>query len=182
MEETVLINVKLEGTENEGKINSLSKSINELNEENKKLLETNKTLAKAEGDNTAAIAKNSSIIELNKQKIGEATAVRKATIQTIVAEDNSIKALSVRNADLRKQRDLVNTSTDAGRKKILELNEQINKNNDVIKSNSSALEKQKLNVGNYAAGFTDAFNAVKSSIPALGGFAKAQDGVNLASV
>jgi hypothetical protein len=162
MEETVLINVKLEGTENDAKINSLSKSINELNEENKKLVETNKTLAKASGDNSAEIAKNSSNIELNKQKIGEATAVRKSLINVIVAEDNSIKALTVRNAELRKQRDLINTSTEEGRKRISLINQELDKNNKTIKDNNDALGKQKINIGNYAS-------ALDSVVPGLGG-------------
>jgi len=162
MNETVLINVKLEGTENEGKVNSLSESINKLNEENKKLIESNKALAKAEGDNSAEMAKNSSQIELNKQKIGESTAVRKGLIQTIVAEDNSIKGLTVRNAELRKQRDLINTSTEEGRKKIAAINTEIDKNNNTIKDNNDLLGKQKINIGNYAS-------ALDGVIPGLSG-------------
>ena len=175
MTETVLINVKLEGTENEAKINSLSKSINDLNEENKKLIENNKKLAKAEGDNSAEIAKNSSQIELNKQKITESSASRKGLIQTIVAEDNSIKALSVRNAELRKQRDLINTSTDEGRKKIQQINAEIDKNNSVIKDNNDALGAQKINIGNYAS-------ALDSVVPGLSGMVSGIQGATKASL
>ncbi len=175
MTETVLINVKLEGTENEAKINSLSKSINDLNEENKKLIENNKKLAKAEGDNSAEIAKNSSQIELNKQKITESSASRKGLIQTIVAEDNSIKALTVRNTELRKQRDLINTSTEEGRKKIQQINAEIDKNNGVIKENNDALGAQKINIGNYAS-------ALDSVVPGLGGMITGIQGATKASL
>ena len=160
--ESVLINIKIEGTENEAKINSFSQSIIKLQEENRKLAETNKALAKAEGDNTEAIAKNTSQIELNKQKIGEDNASRKGLIQTIVAEDNSIKALSVRNANLIKERNLINTSTEEGRKKIAAINSQLDENNKVIKDNSDALGKQKINIGNYAS-------ALDGIVPGLGG-------------
>ena len=163
MAENVLINVKIEGTENEAKIDSLTQSILELQEANKKLANENKTLAKAEGDNTKAIVENAKQIELNKQKITENSASRKGLIQTIVSEDNSIKALSVRNAELIKQRNLINTSTEEGRRKISSINSQIDANNKTIRENSSALEKQKINIGNYAS-------ALDGIVPGLGGF------------
>ena len=151
MEQTVLVNVKVEGTENEARVDSLTQSIIELQNANKQLAETNKALAKAEGDNTKAIVENAKQIEFNKQKLTENTAERKGLIQSIVAEDNSIKALSIRNANLIKERNLINTSTDEGRKRINAINTQLDKNNEVIKNNSSALEKQRLNIGNYAS-------------------------------
>jgi len=178
--ETVLIDIKIEGTESEAKINSLSSAILKLQEENKKLAESNKALAKSEGDNTQEIAKNTSQIEANKQQISQASATRKGLIQTIVAEDNSIKALQVRNAELIRQRNNLNTSTEEGRRKIADLNKQINANNDTIKENSSNLEQNRMNVGNYKQGFIDAFGAIKNTIPALGGVTKAQEGFNLA--
>lgn len=167
--ETVLINIKIEGTENEAKINSFSASIIKLQEENKKLAETNKTLAKAEGDNSAEIAKNTSQIEANKQKISEGTASRKGLIQTIQAEDNSIKALTVRNAELIKERNLINTSTKEGQKQIAAINAQLDANNAKIKDNSSALEKQRMNVGNYKS-------ALDGLVPGLGGMIDGLEG------
>ena len=160
--ENILINIKIEGTENEAKINSFSEAIIKLQTENKKLAETNKELAKAEGDNTAEIAKNTSQIEANKQQISQGTASRKGLIQTIIAEDNSIKALSVRNAELIKERNLINTGTDEGKKKIQAINAQLDANNAKIKENSDAMGKQRLNIGNYAS-------ALDGVIPGLGG-------------
>lgn len=166
--ETVLINIKIEGTENEAKINAFSASIIKLQEENKKLAETNKALAKAEGDNSAEIAKNTSQIEANKQKISEGTASRKGLIQTIQAEDNSIKALTVRNAELVKERNLINTSTEEGRRKIQAINAQLDANNSKIKENTDALGKQKINIGNYASALGGAFKAFGAFIVASG--------------
>jgi len=173
MAEEVLINIKIDGSANEAKINALSQSIAGLNEENKKLAETNKALAKAEGDNSKEIAKNTSQIEANKQVIAEGTAQRKGLIQTIMAEDNSIKALSIRNSQLIKERNLINTSTEEGRKKISLINSQIDKNNAIIKDNSSALEKQRMNIGNYAS-------ALDKISPGLSGFIQGIEGANTA--
>lgn len=174
MEESVIINVKIDGTENEAKIDSLTASIIALQNENKKLADTNKTLAKAEGDNTKAIVDNAKQIEINKQKITENSAQRKGLIQTIVAEDNSIKALSIRNAQLIKERNLINTGTEEGRKKIAAINAQLDANNTRIKDNSSALEKQKINIGNYAS-------ALDGIVPGLGGFVNGLQGATTAA-
>lgn len=61
----------------------------------------------------------------------------------------SIESLTKANKDLREERKKVDLSTDEGIKKVQLINTQIDKNTAVIKANSSALEKQRLNVGNY---------------------------------
>lgn len=62
---------------------------------------------------------------------------------------NSIKDLRAANSQLRKERDAVNISTKEGAELVQKLNVAIDKNNKTIKDNSSALEKQRQNVGNY---------------------------------
>lgn len=173
MEEKVIINVKIEGTENEAKIDSLTASIIDLQNANKNLAAQNKALAQAEGDNTKAIVENAKQIEINKQKITENSAQRKGLIQTIVAEDNSIKALSIRNAQLIKERNLINTGTDEGRKRIAAINQQLDANNTTIKENSSALEKQRLNIGNYSS-------ALDKIAPGLSGMIQGIEGATTA--
>jgi len=175
MAEEVLISIKIDGTQNEAKIDSLTASIIDLQKANKQLAEDNKTLAKAEGDNTKAMVENAKQIELNKQKITENSASRKGLIQTITAEDNSIKALSIRNAQLIKERNLINTGTDEGRRRIGLLNTQIDANNKVIKDNSDALGKQKINIGNYAS-------ALDGVIPGLGGMVSGLQGATKAAM
>jgi len=51
---------------------------------------------------------------------------------------------------------------------------------EALKKQESALGDNRRNVGNYSAGFVSAFETIKGGIPALGGFEKAQKGVNLA--
>jgi hypothetical protein len=92
-------------------------------------------------------------------------------IQAIVSEDNAIKALRVRNSELIKQRDLISTSTDVGRARIEKLNTEINKNNDIITKNTSVLEKQKGNVGNYTT-------SIKEAIANSGQFGQATVGLS----
>jgi hypothetical protein len=161
--EEILIDVKLEKGQNDQQITDLTKRIIELQAANKNLVAQNKEVAKTQGENSKEYVENSKQIELNKQKISEASASRKGLVTTLQAEDNSIKALTVRNRELIKARDLINTSTVEGRQRISEINQQLDANNQKIKENVSALEQQKINIGNYAS-------ALDGVVPGLGGF------------
>lgn len=162
MAEEILIGVRLDRQEGEREIDSLTQSIVELNKANKELTESNKTLAKTGQENSKEYKDNARQIEINKQKITENTASRKGLVQAIVAEEGSLKQLRIQNAEMIKQRDQISTKTEVGRKKIADLNAQIDKNNVTIRENSSALEKQKINIGNYAS-------ALDGIVPGLGG-------------
>lgn len=159
--EEVIVDLRIERNANDQQIDVLTKKINELKTANKELLDNNKELVKQGKENSNQFNENSKQIEINKQKISDATASRKGLIQTLIAEDSSIKALQISNRELIAQRNLISTSTEEGRKKIAQINAQIDENNEKIKQNSSALEKQRLNIGNYAS-------ALDRVIPGLG--------------
>lgn len=173
--EEVIIKIELEKGDNERQIDNISKKLIELQTANKNLIAQNKELAKQGKENSQEYIENTRQIEINKQKISEATATRKGLIQTLIAEDNSIKALRVRNAELIKQRDLLNTSTATGKAQIAAINAEIDKNNKVINDNSSALEKQRFNIGNYKS-------ALDAIVPGLGKFIDGIQGVTKASL
>lgn len=162
IKEEVIVDVKIEGADSEKQVSTLTKRIGELKNQNVDLNKTNKDLEKQGKANTKEYIDNAKQIEINKQKITENTASRKSLITTIIAEDNSIKALQARNRELVKQRNEISTSTAEGRAQIALLNQQIDKNNDTIRTNVSGLEKQKINIGNYAS-------ALDGVIPGLSG-------------
>jgi len=162
--ERVLIDIQIQKPEGEQEVTDLTKKILDLKKANKDLAAEQKALAKAGQENSKVYIENATQIEKNNQQINEATSSRKNLIQTLGAEDNSIKALTVRNAELRKERDKVNTSTEAGRKRIGEINLELDKNNKVIKDNSDNLGQQKINIGNYKS-------AIDAIIPGFSGFA-----------
>jgi hypothetical protein len=161
MEEKILLSIEIQKPEGEKEVDALTRKITDLQIATANLQKQNNELIKAGKQNSQEYVENTRQIELNKQKITEATATRKGLIQTLVAEENSIKALRVRNAELIKQRDLLNTSTEAGRIKIAQINAELDKNNDVIKANVSAQEKQRLGVGGYV-------EALDKLVPGLG--------------
>jgi hypothetical protein len=68
----------------------------------------------------------------------------------------SIASLRAENKKLTEERNKTNIATEEGREQVLKLNKAIDSNSALIKSNSSALEKQRLNVGNYTDSITDA--------------------------
>lgn len=73
----------------------------------------------------------------------------------------SIESLTAANKELRKERNALNISSEQGKKRAQELNAQIDANTAKIKDNVSAIEKQKINIGNYKS-------ALDGVHPALG--------------
>lgn len=73
----------------------------------------------------------------------------------------SINSLTAANKELRKERNALNLQTEAGVKRAQQINAVIDANTEKIKSNVSALEKQKINIGNYRS-------ALDGVHPALG--------------
>lgn len=61
----------------------------------------------------------------------------------------SIEDLTKANKALREERSKLNVQTVEGKKRIQEINAQIDYNTNKIKDNVSAIEKQKINIGNY---------------------------------
>lgn len=61
----------------------------------------------------------------------------------------SIEKLTAANKALREERKKVDLSTDEGIKRVRDINAQIEKNTNTITTNSTTLEKNRANVGNY---------------------------------
>ena len=68
----------------------------------------------------------------------------------------SIENLTKANKELREERKKLDLQSEEGLARAKELNAQIDNNTNIIKTNSSALEKQRLNVGNYKDSIKDA--------------------------
>lgn len=84
----------------------------------------------------------------------------------------SINKLTAANKELRKERNELNLATESGRKRAAEINAVIDQNTAKIKANVSAIEQQKINIGNYRS-------ALDGIHPALGKMATGLDaGVN----
>jgi len=62
----------------------------------------------------------------------------------------SIENLTKANKELREERKKLDLQSEQGQKRAQEINKALDENTNIIKENSSALEKQRLNVGNYS--------------------------------
>lgn len=80
----------------------------------------------------------------------------------------SIEDLTKANKALREERNKLNLQTEEGKKRAHEINTILDHNTKKIKDNSSALEKQRLNIGNYKS-------ALDGVHPALGKVATGLD-------
>lgn len=156
-------------------------AIKDTNDEIKKLEKSNKDLATQNKDLNDQIKKgaigrvegnkqieaNSKAIDTNKAKIkqnkveviaqkdalSKTKAERKSAIKTMKAEEGSIDALRAQNAKLTKARNAVNLTTKEGQTRLKEINAELDKNNDTIKSNTDELTQQRINIGNYKSAF-----------------------------
>lgn len=73
----------------------------------------------------------------------------------------SINTLTAANKKLREERNKLNLTNEEGKKRAQEINAAIDQNTAKIKANVSAIEKQKINIGNYKS-------ALDGVHPALG--------------
>lgn len=83
---------------------------------------------------------------------------------------NTIENLVKANKALREERKKLDLDSAAGQARVKEINSSLDKNTEAIKNNSSALEKQRLNIGNYAS-------ALDGVAPGLSGFITGMQGM-----
>jgi hypothetical protein len=98
----------------------------------------------SEADTNAA---NDKAIE--QQRLKAITAEVNANAKAHITEIGSIEEARASIKQLTIERDKENTTTAEGKARIVELNAEIDRNNEIIRANSSALEQQKINIGNY---------------------------------
>lgn len=86
----------------------------------------------------------------------------------------SIESLTAANKKLREERKKLDLDSAEGQKRIQEINAKLDQNTNKIKENVSALEKQRLNIGNYQS-------ALDKVIPGFAGFTQGIQGATTAS-
>lgn len=80
-----------------------------------------------------------------------------AATNAIERENKTIAAARANNKELLAIRNQLNPATDEGAKLISELNTKLDENNEFIRSNVSAYERQKIAIGGYSDGIKEAF-------------------------
>ena len=120
------------------------------------LTSAQKDLKDAGEENSKQFIKNESNLKSLKSEYGQQVKVLQATtnanVKMNLALEKEVKSLdgaAKNNKELRTIRNQINATTKEGAAAVEEINKKIDNNTDFIKKNSSALEKQKQNVGNY---------------------------------
>lgn len=102
--------------------------------------------------------------------IKQTTAEIKARAEAELSVKGTIDAARKENSLLTKERDQLpvgNMATQEDIDRVKELNAQIDKNNELIDSNSDLLARQKINIGNYPNAFGSAFKTLNKEFTNL---------------
>jgi hypothetical protein len=124
--------------------------LNEVSNETNKLIEAQQKAAKAKKDLTDEIKKSIKEQDIEKKLID--------------GHLGTLEKLSIRNKQLLDERKKLNLATQEGKDKLHSINGELNANTEIIRANSSAAEKQRMEIGNYSG-------ALDKIVPGLGNFA-----------
>lgn len=170
MEESIILAVEIDTKKALTQIDLLAQSVDEAKKNQEEL---NKQFKEGK----ISIDEYNQGTKENTKAIKSAETATKGLTSAVKAEENSITALSQKNKELIKERNSINTQTIDGANKIREINKQIDENNEKIKANVSGLEKQRLNIGNYASALEGIGGSLKSVVPGLGGMSNGIMGI-----
>lgn len=172
-EENILLNIEF----NNADIKAAVKNITDGRAAIDKLIESNKKLVEQGQKNSSNYVQNEVAIKKLNQEVNNNSKIIQANSQAVKANADSIEGLKQRNKELLKERNLVSTATDEGRKKIQELNAEYDKNSAVIADNSTKVEQQRFNIGNYSSALSGISPQLGAFSSNLGTASKATGGV-----
>lgn len=153
------------------------KSTEQLAEAIDKVKKEQEKLTQELNDGTKTLEEYNKETQKNAKSIKTGETVLKQL--TIAVEDQveSIDSLRESNKKLTQERNKVDISTAEGQKRLKELNNQIDVNNIKIKENVSGLEKQKINIGNYASALSGVKGSFDKLIPGFDGMTQGISGL-----
>lgn len=121
-------------------------------------------LAQAAAKNNAANSDAASGLAAEREALRQRNAELAAAAKLQLAESGSQGEARAQIALLIQQRERLNLTTEEGKTKQAELNEQINQYNAFIKESVSTQEQTKINIGNYSGSLSSAFDSVKEQL------------------
>lgn len=155
-EEIIIGKLIIDTSDLESSMASSKKAIVDLENEQKKLKKDTEGLSSANEQQLQSFVDNE--LELKKLK-AEYAANQKSVLELTRAQtglDNALKQnittqeqAKKNTAELTAARQKIDATTIEGAKAVAQINAKIDENNKFVNANSSALEKQKNNVGNY---------------------------------
>ncbi len=161
----------------------IKKSV-ELKEETIKLRQDLKALKITVGENNEEYIRKEARLKsvrreynLNQKQVqnlsdtnGELLTVQQKLTTALDKEVKSVTGAIKNNKELRTLRNDIDVTTREGAEAVEQLNKKIDENTELIKENSSALERLKLNIGNYKEDIKGAFDELNIFNGGLSGF------------
>ncbi len=117
-------------------------------------------MATTQAKQNAASSTAAENLAIEKEQLRQKNAELKNAAAYLVASTGSVNEAIAANKRLVAERNALGDADGKNAEKVKELNAVINQNNEFIKRNSSALEQQKQNVGNYAGSMKPAFDTL----------------------
>lgn len=112
----------------------------------------------------ASTSESAKQLALEREGLRQQNGELKTAAQLRIAENNSIEQAKALIKSLTAERNKLNLSTEEGKTQAAALNKEIDKNTEFIRANADAAEKQRMNIGNYAGTFSEAFSVLKSEL------------------
>jgi len=145
------------------------KNTEKLTEKQKELNKIHRQIEQQEAKLTAEYLKEAKALQEVKEKVKANTAATKEAAKaadklntaTKYASD-SIKAMRERNSALRKEMDLLSTTTKEGREQMAKYRAEIDKNTKAIKDNTDADRERTMGIGDYKDNIIAAAKAMLS--------------------
>lgn len=150
MEEKILLDIVFNNDEVQAAIKNIAAGRKAIDD----LVEANKELAKQGQKNSTEYVKNQESIKALSAEVNQNSKIVQANTQANKANAESLDALKARNKQILIDRDKLTTATEEGRAAIQKLNDEYDKNAAVIAKNSTEVEKQRFNIGNYISGLS----------------------------
>lgn len=165
---------------------ALLSKLSETKKQIEQLAASQKELQKAgESSSTQFIQQQATLKNLNQsynkqvnviqqlEAADKAAANATAAVTTALNKEiTSIDECTESNKQLKTIRNSLNLSTEEGKRALEAINKKLDENTQFIKENSSAAEKQKQNIGNYAEGFKEALANINPLNGGLAGFSE----------
>lgn len=121
-------------------------------------------LAVTQGKNNALTSNAAEALAVEREALKQRNTELSTSARLQQSENGSIPEAKAQVAALTQERDKLNLRTEEGQQRQTELNEKINQFNQFIKENVSVLEQTKINIGNYSASLSGAFESVKDEL------------------
>jgi hypothetical protein len=159
------------------KLTETKAKIDELKQAQKDLVTANKGTSDAFTQNAVELQRLQTSYNAQKNVVAQLTnenskfAQASAAIASAISQENStIAQARANNAQLLTLRNQVNTKTVEGKQALADINAKLDENNNYIKSNVSALEQQKISIGDYKGQIKEAFQNINVFNGGLSGF------------